>query len=272
MLNNKSKDDALKALTEAQRSYEIKQKQANLAVQNLYKTRKKALKTIESVEDFIKKQLDIKIEDIKIFADAKASIRLFTESVQSESKMSVDDLSNKYLGATVAGTVTGTAIATMGPSALIAIATTFGTASTGAAISTLSGAAATSAALAWLGGGALAVGGAGVSGGAATLSLLGPVGWTIAGIAVLGGVATMAKKNKEIAEKAQKTTLKINRTIKKMDKAINTISELSSEITELSDWLTSAISKKQTHTQNSYTDIIDNMVKLCSKINQKVSL
>ncbi len=53
------------------------------------------------------------------------------------------------------GTAAGVGVATLGPSAAMALATTFGTASTGAAISTLGGAAATNAALAWLGGGVL---------------------------------------------------------------------------------------------------------------------
>ena len=77
----------------------------------------------------------------------------------------------------------GIAVATMGPTAAMGVATTFGVASTGTAISALSGAAANSAALAWLGGGALAAGGGGMSAGTAFLGLAGPVGWTIAGVA-----------------------------------------------------------------------------------------
>lgn len=97
----------------------------------------------------------------------------------------------------------GIAVATMGPTAAMGIATTFGVASTGTAISALSGAAANSAALAWLGGGALTVGGGGMSAGTALLALAGPVGWTIAGIA---GAASIGSgiyanlKNKEVAD------------------------------------------------------------------------
>lgn len=69
----------------------------------------------------------------------------------------------------------GIAVATMGPTAAMGAATTFGVASTGTAISALSGAAANSAALAWLGGGALAAGGGGMSAGTAFLGLAGPV-------------------------------------------------------------------------------------------------
>lgn len=87
-------------------------------------------------------------------------------------------------GATGAGV--GIAVAALGPTVAMGIATTFGVASTGTAISALSGAAATNAALAWLGGGALAVGGSGIAGGQVLLALAGPIGWTIAGLSLIG--------------------------------------------------------------------------------------
>ena len=58
-----------------------------------------------------------------------------------------------------AGVGSGAAVA--GGSILTALATTFGTANTGAAISSLSGVAATNAVLAWIGGGTIAAGGGG---------------------------------------------------------------------------------------------------------------
>lgn len=81
---------------------------------------------------------------------------------------------------------TGVAIAALGPTAAMGVATTFGVASTGTSISLLSGAAATNAALAWLGGGALAAGGGGMAAGQALLTLAGPVGWAIAGVSLIG--------------------------------------------------------------------------------------
>ena len=91
----------------------------------------------------------------------------------------------KAAGQGVAGIGAGVAVAALGPTAAMGVATTFGVASTGTAISTLSGAAATNAALAWLGGGALAAGGGGMAAGSAFLALAGPIGWTIAGVAVI---------------------------------------------------------------------------------------
>jgi excinuclease ABC subunit C len=85
----------------------------------------------------------------------------------------------------MAGIGAGVAVAALGPTAAMGIATTFGVASTGTAISALSGAAATNAALAWLGGGALAAGGGGMAAGSAFLALAGPIGWAIAGVAII---------------------------------------------------------------------------------------
>lgn len=96
-----------------------------------------------------------------------------------------------------AGFTAGAAIAGVAPTAAMWAATTFGTASTGAAISTLSGAAATNAALAWLGGGALVAGGGGSAAGSALLALAGPVGWTIAGATLLTTVVLFSKKKFE---------------------------------------------------------------------------
>lgn len=98
--------------------------------------------------------------------------------IEKDNILSVDNIS---VGA---GVATGAGVAVFGPSAAIAIATTFGTASTGIAISSLTGAAATTASLAWLGGGAIAAGGSGVAGGYALLALAGPVGCAIAGTSV----------------------------------------------------------------------------------------
>lgn len=55
----------------------------------------------------------------------------------------------KTAGKVAAGVGAGVAVVTMGPTAAMGVATTFGVASTGTAISSLSGVAATNAALAW---------------------------------------------------------------------------------------------------------------------------
>lgn len=127
-----------------------------------------------------------------------------------------------------AGLAAGASVAFMAPTAAMWIATTFGTASTGAAISTLSGAAATNAALAWLGGGALAAGGSGMAGGSAFLALAGPVGWTIAGATLLSSILIFttrkAKLNKQKNEEIQAIKQNIE-IVREMDAKIGQLLE-----------------------------------------------
>lgn len=114
------------------------------------------------------------------------------EKIEIEYKKS----ETKAAGNGVAGVGAGVAVAALGPTAAMGIATTFGVASTGTAISSLGGAAATNAALAWLGGGALAAGGGGMAAGNALLAFAGPVGWTIAGVSIVAsGLMFFKSKN-----------------------------------------------------------------------------
>ena len=129
-------------------------------------------------------------------------------------------------GGVGAGLAAGATVAFMGPTAAMWIATTFGTASTGAAISTLSGAAATNAALAWLGGGAAAAGGGGMAAGNALLALAGPIGWTIAGASLLTSIVLFArKKNKLNKEK--------NEEIEQVKENTERVMEMSSQLAEI---------------------------------------
>lgn len=129
----------------------------------------------------------------------------------------------------------GASVAFMAPTAAMWIATTFGTASTGAAISTLSGAAATNAALAWLGGGALAAGGGGTAAGTALLALAGPVGMTIAGAALLSSIvlfsANQLKLNKQKSEEIE-SVKKNTKSVLEMDAKIASLLEQTENLRE----------------------------------------
>lgn len=92
----------------------------------------------------------------------------------------------------VAGTIGSAAGLGFGLGA-VSIATTFGTASTGAAISTLHGAAATNAAFAFIGGGTIAAGGGGMAAGATVIS----GGTALIALAVCAGITAGAKKLNE---------------------------------------------------------------------------
>lgn len=125
-----------------------------------------------------------------------------------------------------AGIAAAASVAFMGPTAAMWVATTFGTASTGAAISTLSGAAATNAALAWLGGGALAAGGSGMAGGSALLAMAGPIGWTIAGATLLTSIVLFTKNRK-------KRNKEKNEEIEAVKKNIETVKEVDAKILKI---------------------------------------
>lgn len=145
----------------------------------------------------------------------------------------------KAAGQGAAGIGAGVAVAALGPTAAMGIATTFGVASTRTAISALSGAAATNAALAWLGGGGMAAG-------SAFLALAGPVGWAIAGVSVVasGLMFFKSKGDKERLENVY--TLISNRDIKSYELAIVELSERIARIIDESGKLNEAIAKIET--------------------------
>lgn len=153
---------------------------------------------------------------------------------------------NLNVGGGAAGTSLGVGLATLGPTAAMGIATTFGVASTGTAISALSGAAATNAALAWLGGGALAAGGGGMAAGDALLALAGPVGWTIAGLALVGSGFLYWKSLSDKKKLEQLFLLVSERDQKAYNLAIVELKERIQRIIDETAKLTTAIIKTAT--------------------------
>lgn len=145
-----------------------------------------SLNAIQSLFDRIRnvpKEERLKYEKLKV---KRLDWKQKAENIEMEYKKAEVKATGQgaaFVGA--AGVGAGVAVAALGPTVAMGIATTFGVASTGTAISTLSGAAATNAALAWLGGGALNAGGGGMAAGSALLALAGPVGGTIVGISVV---------------------------------------------------------------------------------------
>jgi hypothetical protein len=161
-----------------------------------------------------------------------------------EEEFARQDLAAARKSATGAGVgvTAGTAIVGVAPTAAIWVATTFGTASTGAAISTLSGAAASQAALAWLGGGALAAGGGGTAAGGALLALAGPVGWTVAGAALLTSVALFTKKKFETREARKQTITALQYNVAHVRRIDAQIGELLQRTTSMRELLMTAYS------------------------------
>ena len=139
------------------------------------------LNNMQSLFDKIRNMPSEKKLEIDNLKQIRLNWKQQAEKIESDYKTATV----KNVGAGAAGAGVGVAVMTLGPTAAMGIATTFGVASNGTAISALSGAAATNAALAWLGGGALAVGGGGMAAGNAFLALAGPVGWAIAGVTLV---------------------------------------------------------------------------------------
>lgn len=202
MLNFGFKKDALAALEKAQSSYEYVGSRVKAKAEELFNLRQNSsLELIPAVERYINTLANTPKEYEKAFNEYKAEFTVF-KSILEELELIARDAVIKAGGSTALGVAAGVGTAAFAPTAAMAIATTFGTASTGTAISTLTGAAATKAALAWLGGGALSAGGGGVVAGKALLALAGPVGWAIGGAALVGGGIFARSKNVKIAEEA----------------------------------------------------------------------
>ena len=175
------------------------------------------------------------------------------KKVQSEWKHQVDLIEQEYniaakkgAEAGAAGIGAGIAVAAMGPTVAMGVATTFGVASTGTAIATLSGAAATNAALAWLGGGALAAGGGGMAAGEVFLGLAGPVGWAIAGAAVVASGVFIFKSRGNQKRLEDIFTLISERDTKSYSLAIVELNERIDRIREESRLLSRAIGRIET--------------------------
>ncbi|NRY59520.1 hypothetical protein [Clostridium beijerinckii] len=189
--------------------------------------RLKAVKLIGIIERYINTIANTPKTFEKEFADINFIVNSFNNELNKlgEESGKVEKVSGSVAGAGVAAGIGVTAFA---PTAAMAIATTFGTASTGAAIASLSGAAATNAALAWLGGGALVAGGGGMAAGNALLALAGPVGWAIGGGALIGSGIFASSKNKKIAEEAYKKALEVEEMTRKFKRTNTEIQEIHS--------------------------------------------
>lgn len=209
MFNKELKEKSIKKLDKSIKKYDKMVVVVQGGAENLFDIRQKSgKKIITPVENFVNTLANSPKEFDKSFALYKAEFKVFNELIDTFKAESTSAETKSNVGAG-AGIAAGVGTAALMPAAAMAVATTFGTASTGAAIAGLSGAAATNAALAWLGGGALAAGGGGMAGGAAFLALAGPIGIGIGVVGVIGSGLFASSKNKEITEKANKHRAKI---------------------------------------------------------------
>lgn len=223
----KRKKKAIEALKDAETTYKNIGNHANHKAIELYSLRKGCSVAINNVEAYLTILANSPQNYKKEVASVQVSIKDFNEAVKIEKEYS----SGQPIEASIsgAGLMGGSAIAALGPTAAMTIATTFGTASTGTAIASLFGAAATNAALAWLGGGAMAIGGGGMAAGQAFLALAGPVGWGIAGVLGVGGGIL----NKKAAEKAEQALYKVKPMIADLERKLQELCNLYTETDKL---------------------------------------
>ncbi|MEO5286407.1 hypothetical protein [Limosilactobacillus allomucosae] len=219
MFNKELRTEAQENLESKISKYESVAKKTKRNINSLYLERTKLKKRLDNSMTLINEfrntpqEFNFRVSKIKINMNRYQGI---LDAAEEQYKNDVTTAG----GTAAAGLATGVGVAALAPSAAMAIATTFGTASTGAAISTLSGAAATNAALAWLGGGSLAAGGAGIVGGETLLALAGPVGWAIGGVGLATGGLIANGKNKKAAEEMNRKAAKVQAEIRKQQ-AVN---------------------------------------------------
>lgn len=228
------KDDITEKLTELDRMLESSVTEYNDAYTlmndkgvQLFVERSRAVDSIGFVENLVNsisnrpKSFDAEFEEIRTNRD---SFRSACEFSQRELQAA-----REAAGGAGAGLAAGASVAFMAPTAAMWVATTFGTASTGAAISTLSGAAATNAALAWLGGGALSAGGGGMVAGNALLAMAGPIGWTIAGATLLTSILLFTSKRAKLNKQKNEEIEAVKTNTEKVREADVQINQLLTE-------------------------------------------
>ena len=217
LLNSTLKKEAIEDLKEASELYEQTYiDSVNLTIK-FHESKIQSSKLLKEVEDYIN-SLANSPKEIKNAVSEISLIRTAFDSLINELEIENEKAVKVSGGTAGAGVLAGAGVAAFGPTAAMAVATTFGTASTGAAISTLSGAAATKAALAWLGGGALSAGGGGVAAGNALLALAGPVGWTIGGVSLIGSGLFLNHRNKKAAADAEEARKDIENETYRLEK------------------------------------------------------
>lgn len=226
MLNRGVRREAIKKLDEAAAEHDRIREVLLNACREFHEGKEQAIRNvIEPTEEYLGQLANAPKDFNKAVSDCRVEVDRFHETVEEVAKQAN---SSDALGGVSAGAagLAGAGIAFLGPGAAMWIATTFGTASTGAAISTLSGAAATSAALAWLGGGTLVAGGGGMALGSRVLFLFGPVGWTVGTALTTGSVLLYNRRNKKQAKAATEMRIQAEEEIRSMKTALEEIVHL----------------------------------------------
>ena len=272
------KDDITEKLTELDRMLESSITEYNDAYTlmndkgiQLFIERNRSVDTIGFVENLINsianrpKAFDTDFDEIKTKRDSFLNTCDFGERELQAARTAA--------GGAGVGLAAGASVAFMAPTAAMWVATTFGTASTGAAISTLTGAAANSAALAWLGGGALSAGGGGMAAGHALLAMAGPIGWTIAGASLLSSIILFSKKKAKLNKQKNEEIESVKHNTEAIREMDLRIQELLSQTTSIRNDLNTSYEKCLELFGKDYMSFSDDQKKsLGALVNQTKSL
>lgn len=227
MFNASLKKQALKIHEDMVHSYNESYKAMSHVCERLYETRTDSVKTIQMIQAVINSIANTPKEFATTFGQVEKELANFKETERYAQE--AYDASVKAGVNIAGGMAAGIGIASMAPTAMMSIATTFGTATTGTAISALSGAAAQKAAYAWLGrtfAGFAVKQGAGMAAGQAFLALAGPIGWGITATSAGVSLISMTGKNKEIADKAIEEAKEIAKAREELDEVTAKVDDL----------------------------------------------
>ena len=227
MFNASLKKQALKIHEDMVNSYNESYKAMSHVCERLYETRTDSVKTIQVIQTVINSIANTPKEFTTTFGQVEKELANFKETERYAQE--AYDVSVKAGVNIAGGMAAGIGIASMAPTAMMSIATTFGTATTGTAISALSGAVAQKAAYAWLGrtfAGFAVKQGAGMAAGQAFLALAGPIGWGITATSAGLSLISMTGKNKEIADKAIEEAKEIAKAREELDEVTAKVDDL----------------------------------------------
>lgn len=230
MFNNGLKKEALRIHEETLNSYNKSYEEMEKSCEQLYEIRSKSVELIKLIHRVVNSIANTPKEFDTELGKIGRELSKFNET--EEYAKEAYNASVKAGANIVEGAAAGLGVASMVPSALMSIATTFGTASTGTAISALSGAAAQKAAMAWIGRtfARFAVKeGAGMAAGQAFLALAGPIGWGITAASTGISLISLTNKNKELADNAVKEAKEIAKAREALVETIEKVNELRSK-------------------------------------------
>ena len=226
MFNVELKKEALRIHEETLARYNNSYEKMKNECENLYNVRGQAIKVIKMNQNVINSIANTPKEFDTTLGKIGKELTKFNDSEEYAKKAYNASV---QAGINIAGgAAAGLGVASMAPTALMSIATTFGTASTGTAISTLSGCVAQKAALAWIGRtfAGFAAEGAGMATGQAFLALAGPIGWGITAVSTGASLISLSNKNKELADKAVNEAKEISIARESLDEVSEKVNSL----------------------------------------------